>query len=130
MTIDISNYVRRYPEANTAEKQEWNFFFSEQTKKDLCFLRAFLVATHKAWIPISNPETYLPVNLDCVIHCDASGAVNTDPGQPGPALGVYIPTQQGIRSRAVSFPLPLAFLRAEDGKSANYHHTTFLEGKI
>ena len=129
MVMDISKYVMKYPEANTADNQEKNFFFSTQTKQDLRFIRAFLVSTHSSWIPIINPEIYLPAQPEVIIHCDASGAVDTSPHLPGPALGIFIPEQSQTIPRAASFILPLTFLRAEDGKSANYHHTTLLEGE-
>ena len=125
---DINTYLTVHPDANTEEDQERNFFFSTQAKKDFSFLRAFLTATQKTWTQLGNPESYLPAQPEVVIHCDASGAAHSDPDQPGPALGIYIPVQHRTTARAISFPLPLQFLLAQDDKCENYHHTTLLEG--
>ena len=130
IVMDITKYVKKFPEENTNDFQQRNFYFSTQAKQDLRFVRAFLIATRGSWIPLSNPEQYVPIQPGVLIHCDASGAVNTPPDQPGPSLGIYIPEQNGAIPRAVSFVLPLPFLRAEDDKNANYHHTTLLEGKF
>ena len=126
--MDINTYLTDHPDANTEEDQERNFFFSTQAKKDFSFLRAFLTATQKTWTQLGNPESYLPAQPEVVIHCDASGAAHSDPDQPGPALGIYIPVQHRTTARAISFPLPLQFLLAQDDKCENYHHTTLLEG--
>ena len=127
---DVTKYIKLHPEANTATHQQRDFRFTIQSRKDLHFLRGLLVATHEAqhWLPLQDPDVLTPLAPDVVIHCDASGRVVINPGEAGPALGVFIPVQPGVIPRAVSFTLPLEFLLSRDDKSQNYHHTTLLEG--
>ena len=127
---DIGQYIIRNPGANDApaRQQKLNFQFSHQARRDLHFLRAVIVTMETAWIPLSNPEPHTPSMFDINIYTDASGQTDLQPGDKPPALGVIIPPHSGVEARAVSFPVPMDFLLAEDDVTKNHHNSMFLEG--
>ena len=66
--------------------------------------------------------------FEVVAYTDASNRIDQKPGEPGPALGLLIPNQQGVIARALSFPLPLPFLHGKDERGNNHGNTILTEG--
>ena len=127
----VNSFIANFPEENKIplHRQSQSLVFCRKGRRDLRFLRGFLHSIHTCWVPIIDKRLPCPVAAQVVVHTDASGQINMEDGEPGPALGVVIPTQPGTLARAVSFPLPMQWLQAEDNRSANYHNTLLLEGK-
>lgn len=130
ITRDITLYLQKYPDRNKLKEsaQKNDFKFSYQARTDLHFLRAVLCHVQHHWIPITNPDKTPPAMADVVVYTDASGKIDGKPEEPGPALGILIPPQPGTIARAVSFPLPLEFLKQTDDLRHNYGNTILLEG--
>ena len=130
ITRDLSNYLRKHPEENKVSQQYQcrAFCFTKQARKDLLILRALLLNIHQHWIPLTNPDLTLPAMFDVVTFTDASNKIQLEPGEAGPALGVFTPPQQGVVARAVSFPLPLVFLKGRDEFGQNCGNTILTEG--
>ena len=127
---DISRYIKTNPNVNNManHSQPLDFTFADQARRDLHFLRAIIVTMTTNWIPLTNPNPHHPAMFDMCLYTDASGQVKLGPGEAPPALGVVIPAHQGEEGRAVSFPIPMNFLLAEDDVTYNYHNSLLLEG--
>ena len=126
---DISRYIIAHPNINTTPKQYQprDFAFCPQARRDLHLLRAILVTQRNNWIPLTDPYRSPPSVFDLCIFTDASGQVDHSPEDLPPALGIVIPTQPNVESRAAAFPLPMEFLLAQDDKTYNHHNSMLLE---
>ena len=127
---DVARYLRENPKQNRKAQhlQRQNFFFSKQARSDIKLLRALLCNINNHWIPIQNPDKTPPLMFDVTAYTDASAKVDLKPGEPNPSLGLLIPTQYGVIPRAVSFPVPIEFLKSKDDKTYNYGNTQLIEG--
>ena len=126
---DVADFIKANPKENRKSEgqQSTTMEFSHQARRDLNFFRAMLTGIHEHWIPIRDPDQTEPDLADLVVYTDASGKVDLEEDEPGPALGVVIPAQNNTIARAVSWPLPMEFLEAEDDIGANHHNTILLE---
>ena len=127
----VNTFLADFPEENKIplHRQSQSLVFCRKGRRDLRFFRSFLHGIHQFWVPIIGRRLPYPVIAQVIVHTDASGQIDIEEGEPGPALGVVIPTQPGTIARACSFPLPMQWLTAEDNRSANHHNTLLLEGK-
>ena len=126
---DLTLYLRKYPEENmkAQQYQNRNFQFTQQARKELRLIRAVLHGIRNHWVPVIDPDTTTSAMVDIVCYTDASAKLDLKPGDPKPALGVLIPTQVGAIARAVSFPIPMDFLKGKDDFSYNYGNTMLWE---